>query len=213
VSCAVPGLSEFYSHVCFKLPTLRVPGAHLSPVAKGGLWWDYLPQTKLQAPPNWNMKHYKSVEFLLNLNVKPPAQTSRPRHKRKRIDDFLATVLAHLQDSKTRNRHDIRAAPQIYFCSCDLRCSRAECILLPCCFDLTTLGLRYSGAGRTPSELDYSYSETFVQTVFAVVNCAVVGLSVFYSLVLTCSLIFLQLWFFVRNVECILHLHFKLERW
>ena len=29
------------------------------------------PQTKLQAHPNWNMKHYKSVEFLSILNVKP----------------------------------------------------------------------------------------------------------------------------------------------
>jgi len=32
------------------------------------------PQTNLEAPPNWNMKHYKSVEFLLDLNVKPPLQ-------------------------------------------------------------------------------------------------------------------------------------------
>jgi len=37
------------------------------------------------------------------------------------------------------------------------------------------------------------FKKTFVQTVFAVVNCAVVGLSVFYYLVLRCSLICLQL--------------------
>jgi len=37
------------------------------------------------------------------------------------------------------------------------------------------------------------FKETFLQTVFAFVNCAIVGLSVFYFLVLTCSLIFLQL--------------------
>jgi len=29
-------------------------------------------QTKLQAPQNWNMKHYKLVEFFVKLNVKPP---------------------------------------------------------------------------------------------------------------------------------------------
>jgi len=47
--------------------------------------------------------------------------------------------------------------------------------------------------------------------VFAVANCAVVGLSVFYSLVLTCSLMLLQLWLLFRSFECILHLHFKLK--
>jgi len=46
------------------------------------------PQTKLQAPPNWNVKHYKLVEFLSNLNVKPPVRERKPP-----IDDFLATVL------------------------------------------------------------------------------------------------------------------------
>jgi len=57
------------------------------------------------------------------------------------------------------------------------------------------------------------FKDTFVQTVFAVLNGAVVGLSVFYSLVSTCRLIFLQFWLLGRGVECILHLHFKLERW
>ena len=46
-----------------------------------------------------------------------------------------------------------------------------------------------------------------MQTVSVVVICAVVGLSVFYCLVLTCSLIFLQLSSLGRSVECILHLH------
>ena len=73
-------------------------------------------------------------------------------------------------------------------------------------------GVRYSR--RTLSALDCSYSRwLFVQTVFAVANCAVVGLSVFYFSVLTCSLIFLQLWVLGGNFECILHLHFKLGRW
>ena len=33
------------------------------------------PPNKSSSPPNRNMKHYKSVEYLLNLNVNPPAQT------------------------------------------------------------------------------------------------------------------------------------------
>ena len=48
-----------------------------SPVATGRWLVCLAPQTKLQAPPNWNIKHYKSVEFLSNLNVKPHL------HKRK----------------------------------------------------------------------------------------------------------------------------------
>jgi len=37
-----------------------------SPVATGGRDFGGLnpPQTKLQARPNWNVKNYKSVEFL-----------------------------------------------------------------------------------------------------------------------------------------------------
>ena len=46
-----------------------------NPVATGGFGGLSPPQTKLQTPQNWNKKHYKSVEFLLNLKVKPPAQT------------------------------------------------------------------------------------------------------------------------------------------
>jgi len=38
----------------------------------GGLWWAQPLQTKLQSPPNWNMKHYILVEFMSNLNVEPP---------------------------------------------------------------------------------------------------------------------------------------------
>jgi len=36
------------------------------------------------------------------------------------------------------------------------------------------------------------FKEIFVQSVFAIVNCTLVGLNVFYSLVLTCSMTFLQ---------------------
>ena len=51
---------------------------HPSPVATGGggFWWIYLPQTKFQ-PPNWNMKHRKSVFLWKFQNIKPPF------HKRK----------------------------------------------------------------------------------------------------------------------------------
>ena len=42
------------------------------------------PQTKLQPPKNWNMKHYKLAEFLSSLNVKPLLnERNPPRHKRK----------------------------------------------------------------------------------------------------------------------------------
>jgi len=55
------------------------------PSPRGGL----APETKLQAPPNWNMKHYKSVEFLSIFRVSsPPAETQNPP-----IKNFLASVL------------------------------------------------------------------------------------------------------------------------
>jgi len=37
-----------------------------------GLLWAFPPQTKLQATPNWIMKHYKSVEFLSNFRMSSP---------------------------------------------------------------------------------------------------------------------------------------------
>ena len=40
------------------------------------------PQTKLQVPPNWNMTHYKSVEFLWNLNVKHPRTNVKLPYRR-----------------------------------------------------------------------------------------------------------------------------------
>ena len=36
------------------------------------------PPKKLQAPPNWNMKHYKLVEFLSDLYVNPPFTNVKP---------------------------------------------------------------------------------------------------------------------------------------
>jgi len=35
-------------------------------------------QTKLQVPQNWNLKHYKLVEFLSNLNVKTRCKNAKP---------------------------------------------------------------------------------------------------------------------------------------
>ena len=54
----------------------------------GGAFGGLAPQTKLQAPPNWNIKHYKSVEFLSIFSVKPPRRKAKPP-----IENFLATVL------------------------------------------------------------------------------------------------------------------------
>jgi len=52
-----------------------------------------VPQTKLQAPTNWNMKHFKLVEFLANLNAKPPIHEHKALLSGDGIDDFLAAVL------------------------------------------------------------------------------------------------------------------------
>ena len=66
-----------------------------SPVATSGL--NPPPQTKLQAPQIENMKHYKLVEFLSNLNVNPPCTNVKPS-----VDDFLATV-GLVQDETNHN--------------------------------------------------------------------------------------------------------------
>jgi len=60
-----------YSQFLCSLASLKVYSLGAVPSPRGGL-----AQKKLQVPPNKNMK-YKSVEFLLNLNVKPPAQTAK----------------------------------------------------------------------------------------------------------------------------------------
>jgi len=44
-----------------------------STIAMGGFGGLSPPKQSSKHPPNENMKHYKSMEFLLNLNVKPPA--------------------------------------------------------------------------------------------------------------------------------------------
>ena len=46
-------------------------------------------------PPNWNMKHYKLVEFLSDSNVNPPCTIVKPPRANVKppIDDIPATVL------------------------------------------------------------------------------------------------------------------------
>ena len=53
------------------------------------------PPNKAPSPPNWNLKPYKSVEFLSIFNVKPPCANVKPpaQAQSPSIDDFLATVL------------------------------------------------------------------------------------------------------------------------
>jgi len=44
------------------------------------------PPNKAPRPPNWNLKHYWSVEFLSLFNVKPPLHERKaPPHKRKAL--------------------------------------------------------------------------------------------------------------------------------
>jgi len=59
---------------------------HGRPATGGQSLVGLAPQTKIQAPPNYNMKHYKLVEFLSKLNVKPPWPKRKvPPHKRKAL--------------------------------------------------------------------------------------------------------------------------------
>ena len=74
-----------------------------------------------------------------------------------------------------------------YFCSCELRCSRADWILLPCCFYLATNEcVRHSR--RTPAGLETRNRQDVLsepQLVSEIVTWAVSRLSVFYSLVVS----------------------------
>ena len=63
------------------------PGRHPVPSPRGTLV-ALAPKTKIQSPPNWNMKHYKAVEFYHFQNVKTHCTNVRPT-----FEDFLATVL------------------------------------------------------------------------------------------------------------------------
>jgi len=54
----------------------------------GGALVGLVPQTKLEAPQNGNMKHYKLMEFVKFECQAPPRSNVKPF-----IDDFLATPL------------------------------------------------------------------------------------------------------------------------
>jgi len=48
-----------------------------------GCFWGFAPQIKLQAPQNWNMKHYKSVGFLSIFRVSaPPRRNAKPPYRK-----------------------------------------------------------------------------------------------------------------------------------
>ena len=72
--------------------------------------------------------------------------------------------------------------------------------LLPCLFISTNPGFALFRAHTFCARLRV-FKETPVQTVFAVVHSAVAELNVFLLSVLTCSLIFLQLWLLGRSFE------------
>jgi len=61
-------------------------------------------------------------------------------------------------------------------------------------FDLANHGLRQPVQPHTFNAQLPVFKETLAQPRFAVVNCSDVVVSVFHSPILTCSLIFLQLW-------------------
>ena len=129
--------------------------------------------------------------------------------------------------STARIQRDIRAD---CLCSCKLHCSRAECVLLSPFATRGFWGLSPPKRSSKPPKLQY---ETLLISWDFVKFWSVKPLphkpqvppqkrkapywktfwrrTWFYSLVFTCSLI-LQLWLLGRGFDCILRLHFNLER-
>ena len=94
-----------------------------SPVATGG-FWGLAPPNKLQASPNWIMKHYKSVKFLSNFRMSSPLN--------KRTASLLKTLwrwfwslqlLVHVSsktlppiiENRKRNRQNSDTSGKTYF--------------------------------------------------------------------------------------------------
>ena len=86
----VPTMSQALSsiqYICFRKKNLRFkhgvaklascPGDHPVPSPRGG-FCGLSPPDKAPSPPNWNMKHYESMEFLSIFSVKPPATNAKP---------------------------------------------------------------------------------------------------------------------------------------
>jgi len=54
------------------------------PLPRGGHWWAYPPNKAPSPPSNWNMQHYKTVEFWQFLECQtPPRKRKPPTQKRK----------------------------------------------------------------------------------------------------------------------------------
>jgi len=72
----------------------------LSPVATGGLWWA-CPPKQSSKPPTWNLKHYKSEEFLSIVIMSSLHRTNVKPH----YWNFLVTVpsllLIHLLSTRS----------------------------------------------------------------------------------------------------------------
>jgi len=66
----------------------------LVPSTLGRGFGELIPQTKFQATPNWNMKHTIQWRFCQTLECQLILL-----HKRKAIEDFLATVLSRLKQA------------------------------------------------------------------------------------------------------------------
>ena len=65
-----------FSEVCWhnmNIPGRRSSGREAAP-SPPGAFGGLAPHTKLQDPSNWNMKHYKSVEFLSNFRMSTPRE-------------------------------------------------------------------------------------------------------------------------------------------
>jgi len=58
-------------------------GVNAVPSPRGD-FWGFIPHKQSSNPPNWNMKHYKLVEFLSIFRVsRPPHKPKAPPEKRK----------------------------------------------------------------------------------------------------------------------------------
>ena len=72
-----------------------------SPVATGGASVGLALQTKLQAPPNWNVKHYKSVEFLSILQFLESRTNAKPHHRTAELPCWKLSGDGSVSDSDT----------------------------------------------------------------------------------------------------------------
>ena len=87
---------------------LELPGLGLGFYDKVSVSSRNLSQVSVQSrrhgglcPPNWDLKHYKSVEFLSIFRMSsPPAQTQSPP-----IENFLATVVSRSRRLRSRLHH------------------------------------------------------------------------------------------------------------